>query len=120
MDIKFKYPPRLLKPHSLTLDNLGCVAFARGPFVYCAETVDNSTVEDLRAIRILRDRPVKEVMDQRTFEEWGIQPVVLEADALVVGASGEGGRETTVRLIPVFLWANRERSDLRVWLAAQS
>lgn len=87
--------------------------------MYCAETVDNPAVEDLRALRIMRDRPVKELVDKRSFEGWGIQPVVLEVDATTVQAGGGTGGQV-VRLVPVFLWANRERSDLRVWLAAQS
>lgn len=120
LDVKFSYAPRILDPHPLTLDNLGCIAFARGPFVYCAETVDNPAVEDLRALRIMRDQPVKELVDERSFEEWGIRPVVLEVDATVVQTGARTGGQVVVRLVPVFLWANRQRSDLRVWLAAQS
>lgn len=116
VNIDFKYDARIIKPHPLTLENRGCIAFARGPFVYCAESVDNPAVSDLRKLRIVQDSPIHKVLDDHSFQNWGIKPVVLKVAASVVE---EYGTKCTVTLIPVFLWANRGKSDLRVWLAAE-
>ena len=114
--MEFTYTPCIIMPHPFTLDNRGCVAFARGPFIYCAETVDNPTIPDLRATRIHTDRPVMEEIDNTGFVNWGLRPVVLKTAATVLETSGKAGREETMALIPICLWANRGKSDLRVWL----
>ena len=114
--MQFKYAPRILRPHPLTLDNRGCIAFARGPFVYCAEAIDNPAVPDLRAIRIDEWPRIEESDKEVGFAEWGIRPVVLKVTATVVGTGDAGVDETSVTLIPTCLWSNRGKSDVRVWL----
>ncbi|PSS30855.1 hypothetical protein PHLCEN_2v2582 [Hermanssonia centrifuga] len=114
LTVDFAYSARAISPHPLVLDNRGCIAFMRGPFVYCAETIDNPQIKDLRAIRIIPGRTPREFVEKREFSEWGLDPIVLKVDAIIL----EDGvrKEDEVTLIPVCLWANRARSDLRVWL----
>ncbi len=114
LKVDFTYSARPIAPHPLVLDNRGCVAFMRGPFVYCAETVDNPQIKDLRAIRIIPGRTPREFVEKREFSEWGLDPIILKVDVIIL----EDGvrKEDEVTVIPVCLWANRARSDLRVWL----
>jgi hypothetical protein len=111
--VDFDFVVQRLSPHPLNLDKYGHVAFALGPLVYCAETVDNPDVPDLRAIRISADAPVREVVDTESFAPWGmINVVVLKLPAFVIGSD----MKVELTLIPLFLWANRGKADLRVWL----
>ncbi|EIN07779.1 DUF1680-domain-containing protein [Punctularia strigosozonata HHB-11173 SS5] len=117
--VNWTYRPRRLHPHPLTLDNRGSVAFARGPFVYCAESVDNAAVlgGDLRALRVPDDAPVREISGARAFAGSGLEPKFLRTTALVVSEEGEScGEELPLTLVPVFMWANRGPSEFRVWL----
>ncbi|KAJ3557482.1 hypothetical protein NM688_g1450 [Phlebia brevispora] len=120
VQIDYKYAACILKPHPLNLDNLGCIAFARGPFIYCAETIDNAMVSDLRGLRVSEEHTIKEYVDDVSFAQWGIQPVVMEVNATTLAPDGSKGDRVAAKLIPLFLWANRGSSDLRVWLAADT
>ncbi|EMD32229.1 hypothetical protein CERSUDRAFT_88153 [Gelatoporia subvermispora B] len=117
LTIHFAYNARLIYPHPLNIDNRGCVAVARGPFIYCAETIDNPHVADLRSVRLSQPLEVTEVIDEDSFSEWGVKPVVLMVLASLVHPETHQVQEKTrLRLIPLFMWANRGRSDMRVWL----
>lgn len=104
------------------MDNTHCVAIARGPFVYCVESTDNSTISDLRAVRIPDTAEFsEEELDEeglcKTGFENGIggKAVLLKTTVLTVGGSDDGtSKELT--LIPYFMWANRGKSNHRVWL----
>lgn len=123
LKVVFAYRPRRILPHPLDTSNHGHVAFARGPFVYCAETIDNPAISDLRALRIPNDASAEEVIEQEAFALWQLKDVVsLKVGAVVVGKKDgdEIGKEhevaIQVKLVPVALWANRGKSDMRVWL----
>jgi len=131
-DVKFSFAPRRLQPHALNLDNRHCVAFARGPFIYCAETTDNDdSFGDLRGVRIPDDAEIhEEELDEVGLEELGFgaderiglglatgsYPIILSISAKAVQQPSLGATRT-LKLIPYFMWANRGPSSLRVWLA---
>lgn len=124
--VAFTFEARRLSAHPLTLDNRGCTAIARGPFVYCAESVDNAHIPDLRAVRLADGAAFEEVeLDEDALVGMGFprdgalpRAVLLKTRVAVVGddAESNGGEECELTLIPYFMWANRGKSDLRVWL----
>lgn len=84
----------------------GCVAFARGPLVYCVESADlppGTVLEDLRwdPARPLTTVPRPDLGDRVV----GIAiPVVDRASDLTANA------------IPYYTWANRGAEGMRVWI----
>ena len=116
----------------------GCVAFERGPLVYCVEGLDvpgglaglavdpsvppidepGVTVagETVTAIRL------PAVASPRASRPGGRPATTWPYARLPTGASPAGpaatdpARRTDVRALPYFAWANRGPSEMRVWL----
>jgi hypothetical protein len=115
--IGWTYRPRRLHPHPLTLENRGCVAFARGPFIYCAESTDNESIDDFRGLRVADDAGLEEIEGEHAFKGSGLEPVLLKTRACMVeGDDVAASKEVPLTLVPLFMWANRGLSNLRVWL----
>ncbi|KAA9356436.1 glycoside hydrolase family 127 protein [Larkinella humicola] len=94
------------------------VAIQRGPLVYCVEGADNNG----QAWNLL-------VPDQTTFTTQAYQvstePVVaIQAEVPVVGPSADGAGVMTERkkitAIPYYVWANRGKSPMQVWLPTKA
>lgn len=123
--VEFTFEARRLCAHPLNLDNRNCTAIARGPFIYCAESVDNAHIPDLRAVR-LADRAAFEEVELdgdalvgMGFPRDGALPraVLLKTRVTILGDDVESDDgECELTLIPYFMWANRGKSDLRVWI----
>lgn len=118
-EARFAFEPIRLQPHPLDLENRTCVAIARGPFIYCAETIDNSGYADLRSIRIPKEADFEEINGEGTLKSAIVLRTALPSQHLdqsggLVGSKDAG--DGTLTLIPYFMWANRGKSDLRVWL----
>lgn len=75
------------------------VAIARGPLVYCAEEIDNSNWDKLSLS--LSSKIVKDTIPVYSCQQKSTSLVSL-ADSL--------------HLIPYFLWANRNKGRMKVWL----
>jgi DUF1680 family protein len=89
VQIDWVYPVTRIYPHPLNLDNANSIAISRGPFIYCAETIDNPHIDDLRSIRLPDNALLKAVMDQSSFKTWGLEPFVLETcEASIISESG--------------------------------
>lgn len=123
LTVDFSFKARRIYPHALNLDNRNCVAIARGPLIYCAESVDNTEIEDLRSIRLSDDAEFEEIeLDNEGLSRYGftsesklgLPVILLRTNVRIAAQRGEGKKSLT--LIPYFMWANRGRSDLRVWL----
>ena len=101
--------------------DVGRVALKRGPFVYCAEAVDNPD-GPVTATRLRRDSEIKAVERQDLFD--GIVTLTAAGTAARLEDWGsalygtEPPRETpvTVTSIPYFLWSNRGAGAMSVWL----
>lgn len=98
-------------------DNVGMVSFKYGPFVYCAEEIDN-TVSGLgnilanNKVSVAKDAAIAVSVDESTFEikldGKNGTPVaynVLKAEAEV------NGQKVTLTLIPFYLRGNRLLND---------
>lgn len=92
-----------MKPqHILTSkipQNKKCVAIARGPLVYCAEEVDNPEWDNLALS--LSNEIVKDTISVYPYQQKGVS-LVSPKDSL--------------HLIPYFLWANRDKGRMKVWI----
>jgi len=113
-------PVRALHAHPAVKADLGRVAIARGPLVYCVEEVDNSA--DLNALiapadlsgaktvpmpdlggAVAIDLPVRR-------EQWP------RREGRLYDANPPDYAETTARLVPYHLWDNREPGEMLVWI----
>ena len=137
--VSFNFTAQRTQPHPLSINNRHCVAISRGPFIYCVESVDNEHIPDLRAIRVPDDAEFRAVVDEGGLffpalrnAPW--KPVILKTYVRLVrddilgapgGGENSGGRvagkgdvepRVPLTLIPYFMWANRGKSNLRVWL----
>lgn len=96
--VTFKTLPYREEPHPYAQDNIygftplrGSVV-RKGPFLYCAEEIDNGDVN----FTIAAEPDLRE-----------------EADGSITGLKTDGER---FRLIPYYLWNNRGNGTMRVWL----
>jgi DUF1680 family protein len=92
---------RLKAPPELRPDR-GRVAVARGPLLYCAESVDNPGT-DLEELSILPESLRFEMA------ELGLGAV----SGSIVGSSSRG---RAIRLLPYAFWGNRGDTSMAVWL----
>ena len=112
---------RSLRAHPNVSEDVGRVAIARGPLIYCAEEVDNTSglntmiVVDTATARTLSlaslhgaiaiDIPAR----RERWPDWegklyDTRPPTLE--------------DATVRLVPYHLWDNRQPGQMLVWMRA--
>ena len=105
---------RLVAANPAVEANLGRVALCRGPFVYCAEKIDNGL--PLNNLSISAELNAK--------LEWNdsMQAYTVEADGFEDGSFNSLYRTykadmnpRKIKLIPYFAFANREASDMLVW-----
>lgn len=92
-------PVRRMEAHPQAACDRGRVAVMRGPLVYCAEGVDNPGGVDA----VLAEEP-----------GFGAEArPELPDGATALTAHAEDG--TTLRLVPLYAWDNREPGPMRVW-----
>ncbi len=96
----------------------GCVALMRGPVVYCFEETDNG--EDLQALRIPRSSSIR--LRRQKLAGLGDFPVLLVKGVRLID-SGElysdepfDETEADLKAVPYYLWGNRGKGAMRVWL----
>jgi DUF1680 family protein len=118
-------PPRVLAAHPRVDAVRGCVAWARGPIIYCLEQHDQPAGVALEDIRVGAEAPPRAVAGS---DVPGV-PVVLVGQGYVDGADGRAlyavpapappdGEAIEVTAIPYFRWANRGPAPMRVWIPA--
>jgi DUF1680 family protein len=98
-------PVRVTEPDPRTDAVRGCVAFERGPIVYCVETAD--LPEDV-ALEELRWDPSREAVAAARPD--------LGEGVIGVGVPVKGTDRTVAPAIPYYAWANRGIGGMRVWL----
>jgi uncharacterized protein len=116
-------PPRVLAAHPRVDAVRGCVAWARGPIVYCLEQHDQPAGVVLEDIRVATHEAPRAVAGA---DVPGV-PVVLVGQGYVSRADGRqlyaeraaaapDGEVVEVTAIPYFRWANRGPAPMRVWI----
>jgi DUF1680 family protein len=110
---------RALHAHPGVSADVGRVALARGPLIYCAEEVDNTSglnamiVTDTAAARTdalpaLNGAIAIDLPAQR--EQWA------DWEGKLYDAQPPALQDTTVRLVPYHLWDNRQPGQMLVWM----
>lgn len=102
-------------------ENIGCVAFTRGPVAFCAEEADNGP--DLHLLRADGKRITVE-----PSAEFGHETVRLKVSGVREKPRTEGGlyhkaaapetEPAEIILVPYYAWSNRGLNEMRVWLRA--
>lgn len=110
-------PVQRIKSDPRVLENLGRVAFQRGPVVYCLEGVDLGAPAQTFAAKpgkVTLDGPIGPATVTVSV------PGVLDAphwDApLYAPQTHVHPTPTTARFVPYFVWANRGQSTMEVWV----
>ncbi|WP_461226293.1 glycoside hydrolase family 127 protein [Lacticaseibacillus suihuaensis] len=98
--------------------DIGLVAVARGPIVYCLEQVDNGP--QLPWLVLPKDAELTAAADATTF---ALPLVRLTALGLrlpgATAAVAAGPRSQPLAFIPYFAWANRAVGEMSVWVRDQ-
>ena len=124
VELTLPMPVERIESHPRVRQDAGRVALQRGPVVYCLEEADNG--KDLSAIVLPSDAKLRVKMDKTLF---GGTPVIigkaLRRDATSWGTDlyRPAGRAATeavpIKAIPYFMWANRTRGEMLVWIPSQ-
>jgi DUF1680 family protein len=117
--------PRFVEAHPRVQALRGQVALEHGPLVYCVEACDQEHGLDLAAVAVDVDASVS--ADWRPG--WAGGAIWLRTSGRAGRAdrggplyrpAGSGtarsGRDVELEALPYFLWANRRRGAMRVWL----
>ena len=95
VELQFELTPRRVYSDSNVEANAGCVALAKGPFIYCFEGVDNGE----RLSELCIDPEAKIASGE--FNSLNVQTLTA-GDKLIA--------------IPYFAWSNRGINEMRVWM----
>ncbi len=108
-------PVRRVLANEAVKSDIGRVAVERGPFVYCAEGIDNGG----RAAGLVLDDSVVLAAEPRPDLLNGLTAVVGQAAAMEVKGGKTVARPQALTLIPYYAWAHRGRGEMTVWLARE-
>ena len=119
--IDLPMPVRVWHADERVRENIGRVAFTRGPITYCAEEADNGS--DLHLLRIA-DLSGENVRTEKsglfghecTLLKAGAKRLIPSAGGLYRKAAPPAERDVQITLIPYYAWANRGEGEMSVWL----
>ena len=111
--------PRRVYPDPRVRQDAGCVAFARGPLVYCLEGCDNP--EPLWNLQADPDAEIT-VTDYDSACLKGVRKLLVQGyrrsdtSGALYGTQRPAREPQLLTAIPYYAWANREQRDMRVWI----
>jgi DUF1680 family protein len=122
-------PVRQVSAHPRVDAVRGCVALTRGPLVYCLEQADLPPDAVLEDVRLDPEAPV--VLALASGPDPSTPPVTLVARGSTVSdgdaslyrtAAYDAGTAPpiTLRAVPYFLWSNRAKGAMRVWIPVRA
>jgi DUF1680 family protein len=98
----------------------GMLAVKRGPVVYCLEGCDITSEVSIDELALPIDAAFVEVsMNDMPYEMVGLQTELVhrpKGNGLYHPLVLDEEQRVSVRFIPYFSWANRQESDMSVWL----
>ncbi|MFM9909163.1 MAG: glycoside hydrolase family 127 protein [Chitinophagaceae bacterium] len=114
VDIEFTMNAHLVSSRNEIKQNENRVAIQRGPLVYCVEGADNNN----KAWNIIVPENTSFLpVAQKVLDE---SVIALQASVPVVIVNEEGTSMNTVTktitAIPYYVWANRGKNEMQVWL----
>jgi DUF1680 family protein len=117
--LEFPMEVKFLRSNPKVRANAGKIAIMRGPLVYCAEEADNG--ENLSALSIDPAQDVVAAWDENlpggamALRVGGFRDM-LATDKLYLPAENESPAPAEITLIPYYLWGNRGRGEMGVWV----
>ena len=129
IDLSFDMTIQMIEANPAVKEDVGKLAFQRGPVVYCMESLDQNA--QAQRINLSDFAASKSGAVTSRFEPsllGGV--VVLEHEGVLTPANASTGlyhsapeqekaQSTTLRFIPYFAWANREPASMQVWVPFQ-
>ncbi|HEY3393988.1 MAG TPA: beta-L-arabinofuranosidase domain-containing protein, partial [Lacipirellulaceae bacterium] len=121
--LELAMPPKLIEAHPLVEETRNQVAVKRGPIVYCLESCDLPDGVRVQDIHVPADSRLTARYDGGLLS--GVTVIEGKAFAkrtaswkgsLYRPLQADDAREIKVRLIPYYAWANRQPSEMSVWL----
>ncbi|NLE28364.1 MAG: glycoside hydrolase family 127 protein [Phycisphaerae bacterium] len=127
VELTLPMPLKFIACHSHVTDNFHRVAMMRGPLVYCIEDVDNKNLKSVHEVGIKNDfsilasQAVIIPTAKFDFTTLAVKSPAFEfqsEDALYrpVTKLEVKHRPTQIIAIPYYIWANRGRSEMTIWL----
>ena len=130
--LTFPMETHMISTNTKVRENVGKVAFTRGPICYCLEEADNG--KDLHLLRADEDKlmTAEGVLDLSAIavektNELGHDMCILKIPGRrLLATAGEElyvdyipvrGSETTLTLVPYYAWNNRGEGEMQVWTA---
>lgn len=114
-------PARIWNADERVRENIGQVAFTRGPVTFCAEQADNG--ENLHLLRVTDLNPAHVTLEKdETFGHGTVRlivngkRVVPQAGGLYRAAAAPVLEDVKIVLVPYYAWANRGEGEMTVWL----
>lgn len=119
IELTLAYQPRFIQGNPKIRENAGKVCLMNGPVVYCLEEVDNGA--DLFALSVCKNEKTFEmkyskVYGLNTFSCEGVRTMPAKGNPLY--AISYPQQSVRLKFIPYYAFANREESDMLVWLNA--
>ena len=124
IELNLDMPVKRIKAHPSVRENVGKVAIKRGPLVYCAEQADNGS--DLHNIVLPKESDFEGCFENdflggayiikanaKRIDSNGWTKSLYADDSEIVTIPG------TIKLIPYYLWANRDPGEMIVWMREQ-
>lgn len=100
VELELPMEVRKVKTNENVVENLGKIAFERGPIVYCFEEIDNPDIDQLA---------IGDSIKMHSSFEYGCLGGVGIITAKLSGRKG-------FKAIPYFAWNNRGANKMKVWL----
>ena len=122
--ITFDMPVRRIFANTNVRADEGCVAFMRGPVVYCFEGVDNGVC--LQALRIPKDLATENVQVVECKEGVLAGNTLLSMNGYRMVSSTSlyseerpKKEDVTLTAVPYYAWGNRGENQMRVWMLGE-
>lgn len=121
--LSFPMEPRCVRANTRVREDIGKVAFLRGPICYCMEEADNgkdlhllkADVSKLQEIKVERSDDMGHEM--RILKVPGYRQESWEKEAgLYVEFAMAEEREATLAFVPYYAWNNRGEGEMSVWV----
>ena len=116
----------MLEAHPYVDAARGSLAVRRGPLIYCLEQVDQADGVSILDARIDADAEMNETWNEDILGgvvtldiDGGVADSAVWDDGLYRsprGAKSESQKDTRLRAIPYYAWANRGPNAMRVWV----
>lgn len=120
--LRFKQPALAVTSNPKVRENIGKIAIQKGPFIYCAQTIQNS---DLKCYRINLKMINQAIVEEKT-DDFGMLKILKlpcykadlwQKEELYRFNHGETLSLSELHLIPYYLWGNQGETDMQVWFS---